>query len=407
MPDLVESPDQLAGANTLSTTVDNAGIFAGPALGGVLVATTSTEATFLATAVAMLLASIAISRVGGSSQSDAESSKPDESAFRMLTAGLSASISDPSLRLLLGTALAQTLSMGGLNVFVVVIALEVADMGEAGVGALNAALGIGGLLGGVAALPFVDGPIGGALAAMGVLSAPGAVLAGACLIGVVVTVNDVAGITLLQRATPDHVRGRVFGVLEGLIWGGIGLGGVIASGLIALAGTEAAMISMGTSLPVLTLLTWPLVRRLDQQPMPDRDWIATLRRTRVFAPLAYPTLENLAAHARPLHFGPGETIVREGEPGNDFFVISAGQVDVFEGDDHVRVQGAGDYFGEIALLHADARTATVRARGQVEVLVLAGDVFRAAVLGHPRAREIAEGAISARLGITRAEVASA
>ena len=70
----------------------------------------------------------------------------------------------------------------------------------------------------------------------------------------------------------------------------------------------------------------------------------------------------------------GEVIVRQGEPGNCMFVIQKGEVEaVTESDGHelrLRIMGANEIFGEMALFEEEIRTATIRARGPVRVLTI-------------------------------------
>jgi CRP-like cAMP-binding protein len=74
-------------------------------------------------------------------------------------------------------------------------------------------------------------------------------------------------------------------------------------------------------------------------------------------------------------FSPSEVIVREGEPGDAFYALAAGQVDVFERGRLVRTMGAGSHFGELALLHDVPRTATVVARTPVRAFRLEREGF--------------------------------
>jgi CRP-like cAMP-binding protein len=67
--------------------------------------------------------------------------------------------------------------------------------------------------------------------------------------------------------------------------------------------------------------------------------------------------------------------VKQGEEGDAFYVISSGQVDVIENRRRVGRLSAGSYFGEIALLTDEARTATVRAATPVKVLELERRAF--------------------------------
>jgi CRP-like cAMP-binding protein len=75
-------------------------------------------------------------------------------------------------------------------------------------------------------------------------------------------------------------------------------------------------------------------------------------------------------------YTPGAPIIHEGEPADQFYIITKGQVEVLlhhpDGQAIVvAALGAGQYFGEIGLLRGGARTATVRASGEANVEVVA------------------------------------
>ena len=78
-------------------------------------------------------------------------------------------------------------------------------------------------------------------------------------------------------------------------------------------------------------------------------------------------------------FADGNEIVRQGDEGNCMFVIQAGEVDVVRddggGEVHLAVLAQGDVFGEMALFDREARSATVRARGEARVLTLDKKTF--------------------------------
>jgi CRP-like cAMP-binding protein len=117
----------------------------------------------------------------------------------------------------------------------------------------------------------------------------------------------------------------------------------------------------------------------------------------MFAPLAAPVLERLAEDSVASEVASGQPIVSEGEVGDRFYVIAAGSTDVTVAGRRTRQLHAGDSFGEIALIHDVARTATVTARGRVELLSIERQAFLDALTGQPRSRAVAADISTRRL----------
>ncbi len=94
----------------------------------------------------------------------------------------------------------------------------------------------------------------------------------------------------------------------------------------------------------------------------------------------------------------GTRVIGQGDSGDKFFLIKAGDVEVFvdgETDAHrVRVLGRGDFFGEMALLLDQPRSATVKAVGPVEFYTLGKEDFRAAIEASPPFKEQVSASIS-------------
>jgi CRP-like cAMP-binding protein len=89
----------------------------------------------------------------------------------------------------------------------------------------------------------------------------------------------------------------------------------------------------------------------------------------------------------PLRFSAGQEIIRQGEPGTRFYMISSGKVEVVRrtgaNEQMLATLGPGQYFGEIALMQASERTATVRAVEDTAVLSIARKDFTALVQNLP------------------------
>jgi len=103
----------------------------------------------------------------------------------------------------------------------------------------------------------------------------------------------------------------------------------------------------------------------------------------LFARCSARDLKVVARHMETIKVDAGADIVREGEPGDVFFVVLAGDATVHRGGRKVRGLGPGDYFGELALLDPAPRAATVRATTPMELGALEHHIFRALVRDMP------------------------
>jgi MFS family permease len=210
-------------------------------------------------------------------------------------------------------------------------------------------------------------------------------------------VMDVAGRTLLQRVAPDRMLSRVFGVLEGIHMGSLALGSVVAPALIGLAGTAGAFVLAGSLVAAVTAVSWPWLRRVDAVGLARPRELALLRGIPIFAPLGAPALERLAANLVPVHAHAGSVIIRQGEPGEHFYIIERGLVRVTVDGRPVRDEGPGESFGEIALLREVPRTASIEAVEGTELLALERRAFLEAVTGQPASHATAEAVVRERL----------
>ena len=104
-----------------------------------------------------------------------------------------------------------------------------------------------------------------------------------------------------------------------------------------------------------------------------------LRPIDLFKTLTPRQLTDVAEHMTKRHFAAGETIIREGELGEEFFLISDGEVEVIRADREVARMGPGDFFGEVALISGEPRNATIVAEGEVDTYVLGKTDFQTAL----------------------------
>jgi MFS family permease len=415
LPTVARSPAELTSANVATSTIESVGVFGGPALGGILLAATSTSVVFGAAAVGFFCSALLVSRVRSEPP---ERVREGRNILREFTAGFATVFRERSLRVLVVLLVSQTLVAGALNVLIVVTALRLLDLGEQGVGYLTSALGIGGVLGAIVSVGLVgrarltsDFSIGIVLwglpiAIMGLWPEPIPAFLLLMIVGMGNTLVDVSAFTLLQRAVPDEVLGRVFGAVQSLWVAAIGVGSILAPLAIELVGIEGALIITGSILPLLAALLWRRLSALDRAaPAPERE-LELLRGIEIFRPLPPPVLEGLAGAMVPMHVEAGREIVREGEAGDRFYVIESGRVEIVQAGEAINEEGPGEYFGEISLLRDVPRTATVRAKTDVELRALERDDFIAAVTGHAASAEAVDSVVATRLGSLRPDLAS-
>jgi MFS family permease len=409
-PSLARTPEELTAANAVASGVESIAVFAGPALAGVLFGVASTGAVFLTTAALIVVSSLFLVLIHVEHVERPPRELDASTILGERLAGFTTLGRDRSLALMMGLLTAQTAMFGALQVFIVVMALELLDLGDGGVGYLNAAIGVGAFIGAVAALTltgaqrlspaFLGGLVatGVPLVALGLWQEVGIAVAALVVMGVGNAFVDVAGLTLVQRTVPDDVLARVFGVIQMLWMASMGIGAALAPALISWLGVDGALIVTGAFLPALVVLTGATVARIDRRAAPpEANELRILGSVPIFAPLPGGTLEHLAARLVPLRVEAGSMIVREGDAGDRFYIVAEGKLDVTQDGAALTALDAGDYFGEIALLRDTSRTATVTARTAAVLYALDREDFLAAVTGHPQSAEAAESVMSARL----------
>ena len=129
--------------------------------------------------------------------------------------------------------------------------------------------------------------------------------------------------------------------------------------------------------------------------VPERAY-ALLRGLPMFAPLPIATIENLARRSSVENHPAGAELIRQGDPGDKFYVIDEGTVDVLTDGNLLARDAAGDCVGEIALLRDQPRTATVRATAPLRVVVLERSDFLEGVSAHGRSMREATSLADAR-----------
>jgi CRP-like cAMP-binding protein len=289
----------------------------------------------------------------------------------------------------------RTLVRGLWSALLVLVALELLGLGRSGVGVLNAVAGVGAVialpitasligrprLAGACAAAFIAGGL--ALSVVGTVHVVAVALLVVCAWGVAMALADATSLSLLSRLLDAKTLSRTVGVMESLKLALEGLGALLAPALVALFGLRPALVLAGLPLPVVIFVSYPRMRRADAAAAGRGALVSLLHRTSVLSSLDMASLEDVAARGRRTHAGAGTEIVRQGDPGDAFYVIESGSAEVLLDRFGIGQLGPGSGFGERALLRAVPRTATVRALNEMTLYEIDRTSFLSAVTGQP------------------------
>ena len=410
LPDATESAEALTGANAVSGLVEGVGMLLGPFLAGVLLSSSGPATALAAFGAILAVAAAQTVEVRVASVAGPEEPTTARAVVGEILHGFAVLRSERAVRLPIAVLASMFVVVGALDVLLVAVAIDLLHAGEGWAGYLNAAFGLGGIVGAAAAVSLAGRRrltpalatgsmlFGGPVAALGAVSAlvTAPLLMG--LSGVGRSIASVAGNTLLQRAAPPRALARVFGVLESLTMVSLAIGSVIASALVASAGIAAALVVVGAVVPLVVALLWRPLRNVEQQATaPDAGLLALVRSLPIFSPLPAPAVERITASLERLELPSGTTLIREGEPGDRFYILAEGEVEVLAQGRRLAVRHGVDVLGEIALLRDVPRTATVVATTSLVLYALDREPFLEAVTGHPMARANAERVADSRI----------
>src|SRR5215208_2261497 len=406
LPALCTSPRQLTSANAARGMLDSLATLGGPAIAAVLLAVSGPAAVFGTCAAAALLAGLLVVAP------PYDAPPRTEAATRVgMLQGFATIAADRGLTLITALGVVQTITRGALTVLAVVVAIDLLDTGDPGVGVLNAAVGAGGVLGSVVAFALVGrgrlaawfgvgiALFGAPLAVVGLAPEQAAAIVLLGLVGVGNALIDVGGFTMLARLADETVLARMFAGFEAILTLGVAAGGLLAPLVIELLGVRLALLAVGLIAPLAVAASWSELRRLDARlRVRDAD-IEILRVVRMLGALPAATIEQLGAGLEHAEFAPRQVVFEQGERGERFYVVESGRAEVVRDGRVVATLGRGDCFGEIALLRNQPRTATIRASADasMHVSVLPRNTYLTAVTGYPASSAAGEEVVTARL----------
>jgi MFS family permease len=428
IPSVSATPDQLTAANVVAGWLDAAGVALAGLVAGVLISLAGAGSVFAVCAGLGLLAALLVAGLRAAPLAAAppepalpqpappeaapaglqahtqpqEQPQEDETAIAGIGAGLRLAASEPRLRLMLTLLTADSVVVGALDLLAVVLAVAVLRRPAGWAGYLEFAFGLGAVLAATGSAALIGRRLGGPLMAAALVfsAALAAVATGPGVTGTVMLlivagashcVLDIAARTLLQRSVPPRLLGRIFGVLEGAVMAGLAVGALLVSALDHIGGSRLAVLGVAAVLPLAAVAGGRAVFRLDAGATVPVVQIALLRSLPLFAGLPAPALAGLAAGLEPVLLNPGDILIRQGDHGDAYYAIAAGELGASQDGQCLGRFGRGEGVGEIALLRDIPRTATVTARTAATVYRLDREPFLTAVLGHaPTQRRAAQ-----------------
>jgi MFS family permease len=407
LPSLVKDESELGPANSLWSSLDNLAFFVGPAFAAVLLGLGQLPLAFLLNALTFGVVAIVLWRLPSAmkpARADAapievaveEAKEEAAQAAKAPTTGLREALT-PVIRPLSGIATINIVGgfvFGGLGMLTVILAVQYYDVGDAGTGLFNSAIGVGGIVGAFVAGALVLrrrlGPpmligavlIGASVVALGILPAE---FFGLALIAMAVAsagslLTEIVSTTLFQRIVPDEIRGRTIGIMDTASVLAYAAGSLLLP-IIAANNPLPALVASGVAMAVAGAIAVVLLGRYAVQDGSIDDERRKLGDVELFQGLNPAAIETAmrAATVVPLHAA--EVVIRQGDQADRFYVIADGRVEVTQtppegGQARVlRQMGPGEFFGEIGLLSNVPRTATVTGLSDGRLVALDREPF--------------------------------
>lgn len=399
LPEISRTTDDLSAGNAVSGSLEALATFLGPLASGLVLAVWGAGGVLLVmsgcSAVGVLLTAWLVTAAPRRAVVRRASDGRADGALRTV-------LRNPAARLMSLLIAAEYALVGMMDILLVVLALDVLGMSNAGPGILNSAIGVGGITGAALTFTLIGRPklarplllaalcLGLAFALAGQSGAPLVAVLLVAVSGAGKLFYDVASRTFIQRLLPDHLLIAMFGLQEALMMTGLALGTLATPMLVGLVGSRGAFIAAGCFLPLTAVASYGMLRRLDARAAVPIDVLALLLRVPIMAVLAPRIVERMACDAVPQSVPTGEIVVRQGDDGTRFYVVASGRVCVDIDGSRIRELGPGDWFGEIALLRDVPRTASVTALTNVSLWGVDRESFLVSVTAVPHSVELAD-----------------
>ncbi len=416
LPTLVRDERELGPANSAWSTLDNLAFVIGPAVAGLLIGVSGLTLAFVLNAISFAFVAVVLWRLPAEPARSARAGAttpvtPDPAAQGagetdpITPSSGAAGPSEPApleARIpvvpLAGLAVIDTVAgfvFGGLGVLTVIIAIDQLGATESATGYLNAAVGVGGIIGALGSgafvvrpalrLPLVLGSLGLAagVAVLGLVTSLGPALAAMALASAGSLLTEVVSTTIFQRVVPDAVRGRALGTIATVSTLAYAAGSMVMPVAAGIVGIEPVLLASAILVVIGVVAAVVLIGTAGDRG-PSAAVVSAAARAAVlpvFAGVPTARLADAFDRATEMDVPRGTTIVRQGEPADRFYVILDGRFDVDQAatagasPTRLRTMGPDEVFGEIGLLTGAPRSATVSAASHGRLLALDGPSF--------------------------------
>jgi predicted MFS family arabinose efflux permease len=395
LPWLADSPAQLVAANALTSLLETAGVLAGAGVAAVVLELCGPSGVLATIAVLCALGAwplFAIRII------DTRTGNDGSRIVNQLAGGIGVLRRSTSARVVV-LAMSVTAALTGIAQSVVTsIATDLLHIGADGTPLLIGAVGVGGLVGGVASLslgrrsmsvPLIIGLLSCAVVLFALTVTPAEVLALPLLsvFGIGITYAIVCGRTLLQRSAAGRSLDLLVGIYALIAVSITGVAGLCAAEINAAIGVRGTLRVAGGLALVGVVYGLLRLTRVERRTRVRSEELDAIKNVQAFGPLSVAAANQLASALIPLQPAEGDVVVRQGEPAEDMFLIGSGVFEAAVDGEQVRTLHHGDHFGEIALLFDAQRTATVRCVQAGTLWRLRRDDFLSTVTGNATTKE--------------------
>ena len=381
IPLLARTPAETTAGYVVVGMIEHSAAAIGPLLAAAVLAVAGPGEVYVVLAGVLAVATVLVGRVATRTERPMDAGTPSRAVSEAMR-GFELLIKDGKQRVLVAMLGGSSVVLGLLDVLLVVLAFDVFGTGEAGTGVLNAALGLGGVIGAIGTVSLIGRTHLAASARNGMLlygipivliafaAYQWMALAALVVAGVGSALIAVTGPTMLQRVAPNDSLSRLFGIVEASYMAGEAVGAIAGAVLVATVGTDAALIVTGLFLPLLWLTRRGALQRADIGIQCDIGVLTLLHALPIFDALGPAEIERVAGLTEQLGLPAGAAVVTQGEAGDRFYVIDQGTVEVTKDGKLLATLGRDDFFGEISLLRDIPRTATVIAVTDLDLLAI-------------------------------------